>query len=267
MNDLMPVSLQVNGIRYDVAIQPWRTLLEVLRETLTMTGTKRSCGEGQCGACTVLLDGKAVSSCMYLAVEAQGKEILTIEGPVGGDPALWPQQLENFSAWWLTEPSLDHGIVMERIAPRGPAGAKLMVLVDYPEADDRTSLLSGDQGKLLSAFLVAGGIPADQVYVASVLPRHTPLPDWTALGAAGLDAVTAHHVALAAPERLILLSEHISPLLGNDPANSAESLRRFNHEGRSIPVLVAAGLDDMLLRPRLKAVLWQRWLEWTGRDS
>ena len=88
MNDLMPVSLQVNGIRYDVAIQPWRTLLEVLRETLTMTGTKRSCGEGQCGACTVLLDGKAVSCCMYLAIEAQGKEILTIEGPVGGDPAL-----------------------------------------------------------------------------------------------------------------------------------------------------------------------------------
>ena len=88
MNDLMPVSLHVNGVRYDVAIKPWRTLLEVLRETLTMTGTKRSCGEGQCGACTVLLDGKAVNACLYLAVEAQGKEILTIEGPVGGDPAL-----------------------------------------------------------------------------------------------------------------------------------------------------------------------------------
>jgi len=88
MNDLMPVSMHVNGIRYDVAIQPWRTLLEVLRETLTMTGTKRSCGEGQCGACTVLLDGKAVNACLYLAVEAQGKDIQTIEGPVGGDPAL-----------------------------------------------------------------------------------------------------------------------------------------------------------------------------------
>jgi carbon-monoxide dehydrogenase small subunit len=88
MNDLIPVSLRVNGVGYDVAIRPWRTLLEVLRETLAMTGTKRSCGEGQCGACTVLLDGKAVSSCLYLAIEAQGKDILTIEGPVGGDPAL-----------------------------------------------------------------------------------------------------------------------------------------------------------------------------------
>jgi len=88
MNTLIPVSLRVNGVPYDVLIQPWRTLLEVLRETLAMTGTKRSCGEGQCGACTVLLDGKAVSSCLYLAVEAHGKDVLTIEGPAEGDPAL-----------------------------------------------------------------------------------------------------------------------------------------------------------------------------------
>ena len=88
MNTLIPVSLRVNGVDYDVAIAPWRTLLEVLRETLAMTGTKRSCGEGQCGACTVQLDGKAVNACLYLAIEAQGKEILTIEGPAGGDPAL-----------------------------------------------------------------------------------------------------------------------------------------------------------------------------------
>lgn len=88
MNDPVAVSLRVNGVRYDVAIQPWRTLLEVLRETLGLTGTKRSCGEGQCGTCTVLIDGKAVSSCLYLAVEAQGKDIATIEGPPEGDPAL-----------------------------------------------------------------------------------------------------------------------------------------------------------------------------------
>lgn len=88
MNDLVPVSLQVNGVRYDVAIRPWRTLLEVLRETLALTGTKRSCGEGQCGACTVLIDGKAVNACLYLAVEAQGREIQTVEGPAAGDAAL-----------------------------------------------------------------------------------------------------------------------------------------------------------------------------------
>jgi len=93
MIDLIPVSLRVNGVRYDIDIRPWRTLLEVLRESLGMTGTKRSCGEGQCGTCTVLIDGKAVNSCLYLAVEAQGKEIATIEGPPAGDPAL--QQIQR----------------------------------------------------------------------------------------------------------------------------------------------------------------------------
>lgn len=88
MNHLIPVLLRVNGVSYDISIHPWRTLLEVLRESLGMTGTKRSCGEGQCGTCTVLIDGKAVNSCLYLAVEAQGKEITTIEGPPEGDPAL-----------------------------------------------------------------------------------------------------------------------------------------------------------------------------------
>ena len=88
MKDLVTVSLLVNGIRHEVAIRPWRTLLEVLRETLALTGTKRSCGEGQCGACTVLIDGKAVNSCLYLALEAQGREIATIEGPIPADPKL-----------------------------------------------------------------------------------------------------------------------------------------------------------------------------------
>ena len=93
MNNTIPVSLLVNGVRYDVDIHPWRTLLEVLRESLSLTGTKRSCGEGQCGTCTVLIDGKAVNSCLYLAVEAQGKAIATIEGPPEGDPAL--QQIQR----------------------------------------------------------------------------------------------------------------------------------------------------------------------------
>ena len=186
---------------------------------------------------------------------------------VGGPRENWPQRLEDFAAWWLSEPSLDHAIVMDRIAPRGPAGAALMVLVDQPELEDRDQLLSGPQGRLLDAFLRAAGLDPDQVYIASVLPRHTPLPDWPALIAAGLDAVTAHHVALAAPQRVILLGSHLSPLPGNDPANSAESLRGFNHEGRTIPTLAAPGLEEMLARPRRKAVLWQRWLDWTGQDS
>ncbi len=91
MKDTLPVSLHVNGESYDLLIPPWRTLMEVLRENLGLTGTKRSCQEGQCGACTVLIDGKPINSCLYLAVEAQGKEILTIEG-VGRGVELHPVQ-------------------------------------------------------------------------------------------------------------------------------------------------------------------------------
>ena len=189
------------------------------------------------------------------------------EPPVGGDPASWPQQLDQFSAWWLTEPSLDHGIVMQRLPPRGAAQAKLMVLLDYPEAADRETLLSGPHGTLLGAMLRAFGIAEEQAYIASVLPRHTPLPDWTALAAAGLGKVLAHHVQLVAPQRLLVLGAHISPLLGHDPALSAASLQEFNHGGRSIPLLVAPGLEDLIVRPRRKAALWQRWLDWTGPEQ
>ncbi len=80
MKNLFPISLRVNGETHELLIPPWRTLLEVLREYLGLTGTKRSCQEGQCGACTVLIDRQPVNSCLYLAIEAQGKEILTIEG-------------------------------------------------------------------------------------------------------------------------------------------------------------------------------------------
>ena len=69
-------------------IPPWRTLLEVLRENLGLTGAKRSCQEGQCGACTVLIDRKPFNSCLYLAIEAHDKDILTIEGLSKGDGGL-----------------------------------------------------------------------------------------------------------------------------------------------------------------------------------
>jgi len=79
------IKLKVNGEDYEVAAEPWRTLLEVVRETIGFTGTKKGCDEGACGACTVLLDGKAVNSCLVLAIEAQGKDITTIEGLAEGD--------------------------------------------------------------------------------------------------------------------------------------------------------------------------------------
>lgn len=74
------IELKVNGQSYEIEIEPWRTLLEVLRDHLGLTGTKQSCNEGHCGACTVIIDGQAVNSCLMLAAEAHGRNIITIEG-------------------------------------------------------------------------------------------------------------------------------------------------------------------------------------------
>lgn len=74
------VHLTVNGLAYELEIEPRRTLLELIREDLELTGTKDGCGLGECGTCTVLLDGKAVKSCITLAVQANGSEVTTIEG-------------------------------------------------------------------------------------------------------------------------------------------------------------------------------------------
>ncbi|HHY31786.1 MAG TPA: (2Fe-2S)-binding protein [Firmicutes bacterium] len=76
----MFVTLRVNGRSYEVAVRPNDTLLDVLREKLGLTGTKKGCDLGDCGACTVLLDGKPVNSCLVLAVDAARGEVVTVEG-------------------------------------------------------------------------------------------------------------------------------------------------------------------------------------------
>lgn len=183
---------------------------------------------------------------------------------IGGTADSWPATLDAFAPWWLTEPSLDGGQVSQRVAPRGPAGAPLMVLVDHPESDDTERLLSGPQGRLLDAMLAAMGIAPDNAYIAACLPRHMPLPDWTALHEAGLSELTAHHIRLAAPRRLIVFGSHISSLLGHDPTKSAEPLRHFNHEATSVSGLVLPGLGSLIGRPRGKARIWDAWLAWTA---
>jgi carbon-monoxide dehydrogenase small subunit len=87
----IPIALTVNGDRHEVLVEPDRTLLDVLRTDLGLTGTKTNCLDAECGVCTVLADGRAVNACLYLAVVAQGGAITTIEGlaPAG---ALHPLQ-------------------------------------------------------------------------------------------------------------------------------------------------------------------------------
>ena len=85
------ITTTINGIVHQLDVQPEKTLLSVLRDQLHLTGTKEGCSTGDCGACTVLMDGKAVTSCLVLAVEADGREITTIEG-IATDGELHPVQ-------------------------------------------------------------------------------------------------------------------------------------------------------------------------------
>ena len=78
------IQLNVNGSQYDVLVEPRKPLLAVLRDQLQLTGTKEGCSTGDCGACTVLLDGEPVTSCLVLAVQADGREVTTIEGVANG---------------------------------------------------------------------------------------------------------------------------------------------------------------------------------------
>ena len=87
-----PIELKINGDTYSLAVDPWQTLNEVLRENLNLTGTKLGCGSGDCGACTVLVSGRSVSSCLTLALEVQGKEIQTVEGLAPSGSELHPIQ-------------------------------------------------------------------------------------------------------------------------------------------------------------------------------
>ena len=85
MSDIVALTLTVNDVDYPVAVDPRRNLLSVIRTEVGLTGTKEGCDDCECGACMVLVDGRPVNSCSYLAAQAQGRRITTIEGVMQGD--------------------------------------------------------------------------------------------------------------------------------------------------------------------------------------
>jgi xanthine dehydrogenase YagT iron-sulfur-binding subunit len=89
--DKIPIALVVNGVETALQVAPWTTLLDALRDHLDLTGTKKGCDHGQCGACTVLVDGRRVNSCLTLAVMKDGAKVTTVEGLATKD-ALHPLQ-------------------------------------------------------------------------------------------------------------------------------------------------------------------------------
>jgi aerobic carbon-monoxide dehydrogenase small subunit len=129
------IVLNVNGADYPLEIEPHRTLLEVLREDGGLTGTKPNCLEGECGACTVLVDGRIVNSCLYLAARAAGRSVVTIEGLAKGE-LLHPLQ----SAF------VEHGGVQCGYCTPGfiLAAAALLSENPHPSDDELTRALAGN---------------------------------------------------------------------------------------------------------------------------
>jgi xanthine dehydrogenase YagT iron-sulfur-binding subunit len=92
LEDVVAITLKVNDREYRIDTDPRTSLLDALREELQLTGAKKGCDHGQCGACTVHLDGRRVASCLTLVAQADGREVTTIEGLAGADGALHPMQ-------------------------------------------------------------------------------------------------------------------------------------------------------------------------------
>ncbi|MBU0670004.1 MAG: hypothetical protein KKG32_08075 [Alphaproteobacteria bacterium] len=179
---------------------------------------------------------------------------------VGGAAAHYPGDLETFRQFWLTEPGLDERGSAGRVAPRGSTGAKLMLLVAQPDPEDDERLLSGPQGRLLAAILRAMGLSEDETYIASALPRPAPLPDWNALAARGLGELTRHHIALAAPQRLVVFGRALAPLLAPDGEPSPVLQLRDSN----VPAMLAPRLDRLARMPGHRKQFWTNWLEWSA---
>lgn len=131
----VPLKLKVNNEELEILVEPHWTLLEVLREELDLTGTKEGCGEGVCGACTVLLEGEPVRACLTLALEAQGCSVTTIEG-LAGEKGLDPLQ-ESF---------IRHGAVQCGFCTPGMImAAKALLLANpCPQEEEIRKAISGN---------------------------------------------------------------------------------------------------------------------------
>jgi len=145
------ITLKVNGDSYSLAIEPSRTLNEVLREDLNLTGTKLGCGDGDCGACTVLVDGRSVSSCLTLAVSVDGKEIITVEGLASGEE-LHPIQ----------EAFLEHGAIQCGFCSAGMEMSALNLLNQNlnPTDEDIRNAISGNLCRCTGYYKIVDAIGA-----------------------------------------------------------------------------------------------------------
>ena len=140
------IGLTVNGVRRDVPLDdPRVTLLDLLRERLELTGTKKGCDRGQCGACTVLVDGRRVNSCMTLAISNDGAEVLTIEGVARGD------QLHPVQAAFIAHDGLQCGFCTP-----GQIMSAIGLIAEGQAGDDPERVREGMSGNLCRCGAYAG---------------------------------------------------------------------------------------------------------------
>jgi xanthine dehydrogenase YagT iron-sulfur-binding subunit len=140
------ISLTVNGVRRNVELEdPRVTLLDLLRERLQLTGTKKGCDRGQCGACTVLVDGRRINSCMALAVSLDGADVLTIEGVARGD------QLHPVQAAFIAHDGLQCGFCTP-----GQIMSAIGLIHEGQAGDDPERIREGMSGNLCRCAAYAG---------------------------------------------------------------------------------------------------------------
>jgi carbon-monoxide dehydrogenase small subunit len=151
--DLMKqvITLKINGDAYSLAVEPYQTLNEVLREDLNLTGTKLGCGDGDCGACTVLVNGRSVSSCLTLAVSVDGQEITTVEGLASG---------ENLHP--IQEAFLEHGAIQCGFCSAGMEMSALNLLNqnENPSDEDIRNAISGNLCRCTGYYKIVDAIGA-----------------------------------------------------------------------------------------------------------
>ena len=125
MSEAIPISLNINGRTHQLFVRPSHTLLQVLREQVLLTGSKRGCNQGVCGACSVMIDGAVMRGCLTLAADATGRDIVTVEGLAEGNELSPVQQA-----------LLDRGAVQCGFCMPGMAVAATALLADNPEPSD-----------------------------------------------------------------------------------------------------------------------------------
>src|ERR1700723_2314552 len=142
----IPITITVNTVPHDVVLEDERvTLLDLLRERLHLTGTKKGCDRGQCGACTVLLDGRRINSCLALAISHDGADILTIEGVARGD------QLHPLQAAFITHDGFQCGFCTP-----GQIMSALGLIREGQAGDDPERVREGMSGNLCRCGAYSG---------------------------------------------------------------------------------------------------------------